>query len=101
MVWIVLMTAGLLLDICGAFLIVIFFLKFNYKRLPGFRLSPNYHPEYDPLDVFKVLDTLHDFQQDNYDDLYKQSNLIKWGFSFLCVGFTLQIIGNVINYYSI
>lgn len=105
MEWIIPMTAGLLLDICGAYLIVKAFLfsghflavnqTYSSTKIESYwDESKRPNPYNIDIDRDMFLASL------NSQHLEHTINNAKWGFGFLFSGFALQIIGNMINYYN-
>ncbi len=88
------MTAGLLLDICGAFLIVKLFLD-----------NPKTPPWYDVFTVHGTVLRLPDIKQNDADGEKKRQEKgisnAKFGFAFLICGFFLILIAGWINYFNI
>ena len=82
--YVVLIISGLLLDICGAFLIVKPILYFR-----GIWIGKN-------LDYFKK-----DFDDQTPDIVINRIKMAWFGIVFLGVGFVLQIVGNYLQYLSL
>ena len=90
---IILMTAGLLLDICGAFLIVKLFL--NHAKNSRFFTNKDgevcrWHGE-------------GNFEDELEEEKRQEQSVsdARYGFAFLAIGFTLILIASWINYFEI
>lgn len=108
MEWIILMIAGLLLDISAVYMI----LKKNLIRKIFGPAIGGRLPEDISMDEFNNLD--EEEQDKIYQKFYNQSYMrfltrsfdddieikswTKWGLSFLMIGFILQLIANMMNY---
>ena len=82
--YVVVIIFGLVLDICGAFLIIKPILYFR-----GVWKGEN-------LDYFKK-----DFDDQNPDIQINRIKMAWWGVILLGVGFALQIAGNYLQYYNL
>jgi len=105
MEWIIPMTAGLLLDICGAFLIVRDFLYFvnRNSRIQRAQIELDERQK-DRMKKGEAGVFVGDpFDTQTWNMLYDLDprHDIRWGFIFLFSGFVLQIIANIINYYNL
>lgn len=100
------MTAGLLLDICGTFLILRPYMDFNKGRsieeYQGFSHLVKHAGQNNwAFFLDELAGKLSRQITRNVDDRIRHAEAVKWGFIFLSVGFFLILIASWVDYFEI